>query len=263
MTTEAVEESKTQSTGSQEEAKSADVDFMKELSADVPEYEAQFFGFTPQSFVDGIYNTLIEYLYDSLNVVEKYIIQEYKLESAESKIPPEQVRQGSQKIFAKMKGEIDKSFDKLEGYMISNIFHIPSHVILPEDKVQLDHAYTEDDEDKLDQELTELRQKIRNTKYMNKWMVENTKNMEQVQGKLDQLSSMLDDLDKAQKDAGVTDLKEAMVFNISRVKQIQDNVKKIMSNHFHSDAPDDNSDSNEETMKQMSKRVKLKQEMVM
>ncbi|XP_077992399.1 protein MIS12 homolog [Glandiceps talaboti] len=223
------------------------------ICCDFSEYEAQCFGFTPQSFVNGIYNALIEYLHDGLITAEKFLIQEFRVDREDSKISEEHVRKGTQKIYSRLKNDIGKAVDKLEGYLLSNVLHVPSHVLLPEDKIHQDQTFTEDDVEKVDKELEDLRLKIQNVKYMNAWMLQSMQDIEKVQSKLDSLNAMLDEIEKVHKEAGVSDLKEALVFNISRMKQLQDNVQTVMSHRLCHD------EENEQRMA-MSKKVKLRKQ---
>lgn len=43
---------------------------------------------------------------------------------------------------------------------MTNVFKIPDHVVLPEDQVQVNSQYTEEDEKQLDLEIKELEDKI-------------------------------------------------------------------------------------------------------
>ena len=43
---------------------------------------------------------------------------------------------------------------------MTNILSIPSHVVLPEDQIQMLHQYTAEEENKLDESILALKQQI-------------------------------------------------------------------------------------------------------
>ncbi|XP_077866272.1 protein MIS12 homolog [Saccoglossus kowalevskii] len=183
------------------------------------EYETQFFGFTPKAFVDGVHNALVEYLCDGVTVVEQYLMKEFKITDG-SKVSAEKLRECTQKVYAHLKPRYSTAFDKLEFFLIHNLLHIPSHVVLPEDKVNLDFKFNENDEDKVDREIAELRTKIENLMYVNHCLAQSIKDMKDVQSRMENLLAMIEKIEKVHKDAGITDLKETVAFNLDKMNKI-------------------------------------------
>ncbi|PIK36812.1 hypothetical protein BSL78_26358 [Apostichopus japonicus] len=95
---------------------------------DRKEYETQYFGFTPKSFVDGVYNAMVEYLSD-------FVEERFK-----EQISVEALQESSNRLFVHLRDAFDKAFDRLENYLMKNIFHIPSGIVLPEDKRHEQHV---------------------------------------------------------------------------------------------------------------------------
>ncbi|XP_013406508.1 protein MIS12 homolog isoform X2 [Lingula anatina] len=185
------------------------------------EYETQFFGFTPKSFTDGVYNAVNEYLTDCLEVVEKYIIQEFS-----AVIPAETVRECTQQLLPVFVKTFDKAFDKLENYLLCNIFHIPNNVLLPEDKPQ-EFQYTELEQEEIDRDLETLRQKIRNAKYVNACLEQELKDIATVQEQYDKMLTLLERLEKTTMSAGVPDLKESLVFTCDKVRALNIRIQEL------------------------------------
>lgn len=185
------------------------------------EYETQYFGFTPKSFCDGVYNAVNDYLHDCLNVVESYLHQEFK-----NIVTDEQVRLATQKLIPMFRKTFDKAFDKLETYLLTNIFHIPNNVLLPEDQCQ-SQRYTEEDELELEKELEDLQQKIVNAKYVNKCLEQELKDIEEIQLKYNKLLEQLQSMENVCEKAGVPNVKEAIVFTSDKVKRLHSVINNL------------------------------------
>lgn len=184
------------------------------------EYETQYFGFTPKSFIDGVYNALADYLYDSVDASDKYIASE--AQSSKHPVSAEAVRESSDRLLAHLQFAFDKAFDRLETYLMKNIFHIPSHVVLPEDKIHAEMTVTESEEVRLDSELEDLRQRIMNARFVNARLQQWSSDVKQVQDLLDALLKQLEEYQKVCIQANVADLKESIIFMATRAQKLLD-----------------------------------------
>lgn len=120
------------------------------------EYEAQFFGFTPKSFSDGLYNATAEYLHEGLLAVARELSQVRFGEQSE-----QQLLDAAETAFQHVQPDIAKKFDKLEVYLSQNIFNIPPHVILDEDTVWKEKPEVSDSSVKqCEDEIQKLTEKI-------------------------------------------------------------------------------------------------------
>ncbi|XP_035693263.1 protein MIS12 homolog [Branchiostoma floridae] len=186
------------------------------------EYAVQHFGFTPQSFADGVFNVMVDNLYDTLDAAEQYLMSKYR------DVPKEEVKAGTQEIILKFLQAFKKAFDKLELYLLSNLFRLPDHVLLPEDKVQMEQ-YTPEEEAQLDEELDVLRQKIRNAVYVNTCLKQELEDLGKVQLQMERLLVQVAEIERTCSDAGVHELKEAIVFRSSKVTALVDVVMSVMA----------------------------------
>ncbi|XP_078693833.1 protein MIS12 homolog [Branchiostoma floridae x Branchiostoma belcheri] len=186
------------------------------------EYAVQYFGFTPQSFADGVFNVMVDNLYDTMDAAEHYLV------SRNRDVPKEEVKAGTQEVILKFLQAFKKAFDKLELYLLSNLFHLPNYVLLPEDKVQMEQ-YTPEEEAQLDEELDALRQKIRNAVYVNTCLKQELEDLGKVQLQLERLLVQLAEIERTCSDAGVHELKEAIVFRSSKVTALVDMLTSIMA----------------------------------
>ena len=125
---------------------------------DDDEYVTQLLGFTPKAFVDGIYNALNDYIKEFFKEIGKVLGDEF---AKGDEILSSKIREGCKELIAKCHQNVDKNIDKLEMYLLKNIFFIPSSVLLPEDQVhkELSVLINENSitETSVDQEILELK----------------------------------------------------------------------------------------------------------
>ena len=124
------------------------------------EYVTQFFGFTPKSFVDGVYNAINDYIRECFKEMGKILDEEF---SKSDDISSSKIRKGCQELVANCYRNVDSSIDKLELYMLKNIFIIPPRVLLPEDQVHHkdDLNASDSEENNIDEEIRELKNRIK------------------------------------------------------------------------------------------------------
>ncbi|XP_071085595.1 protein MIS12 homolog [Haliotis cracherodii] len=186
------------------------------------EYETQYFGFTPKSFSNGVYNAVNDYMMDGLQAVEGYMNTEYG-----DVISPSQVNEGVQKMQQNMAKQVDKAFDTLEAYLFTNIFCIPENTVLREDQVKQEKLYTEDDEKKIDRDIEEYTQKILAVKYANTCLQGELEDIDQAQAQMDGMLKQAQDMHQVLRQAGVTDVKDSLVYGANQVLKRVDVLKGI------------------------------------
>ncbi|CAL1290805.1 unnamed protein product [Larinioides sclopetarius] len=128
------------------------MDFENVMALD---YETQHLGFHPRIFLDRVYNAFYESLFEALNELKKYLCNEY------SHIAPvDSILLNTDELFQELIKRLNKAIDKLEIYINKNIFLIPNHVILKEDEIHLTNPATKEEDEKLDKEIEQIKQKI-------------------------------------------------------------------------------------------------------
>ncbi|KAJ8321322.1 hypothetical protein KUTeg_001180 [Tegillarca granosa] len=178
----------------------------EDVTSSLQEYETQHFGFTPKSFLNGIYNAIVEYLREGLDVMEQYIHQEFSNVMTEN-----QIKEATSKLLPHLVKKLDRVFDFLEKYLLENVFHIPDNVILPEDEVQLTTSYTKTDEEAINEENSKLKDQILALKYANFKIQQELYQIEHVQTKLDNVLAQFQQLQDISEKAGVSDTKAMML----------------------------------------------------
>lgn len=125
------------------------------------DYETQYFGFSPESFCDGIYNALMSYTSDTLLKIQNNLKKEFA-----DKVPEDKIERGTKKLMERFEKNVKKSFDKLEVYVLKSILHIPDDIILPEDTVHEKHPDAKQELQQVDAELLALKKRFINSKYV-------------------------------------------------------------------------------------------------
>ena len=124
------------------------------------EYVTQHFGFTPKAFVDGIYNAVNDYIKGFFKEMGKVLDEEFA--KGDTNLSST-IRQECKKLIAKCYESVDKNMDKMETYLLKNIFVIPAGVLLPEDEVHKAKGIKDENsltEAALDNEILEVKTEI-------------------------------------------------------------------------------------------------------
>ncbi len=102
---------------------------MVEGELEMYEYETQFFGFTPQSFVDGVISAVNDYVFD--------VILELKETLLRKGYPAARLTKELNSVMKHIQDKVDQNFDLFELYCLQNIFKIPSNVCISPSEVTL------------------------------------------------------------------------------------------------------------------------------
>ncbi|XP_021550308.1 protein MIS12 homolog [Neomonachus schauinslandi] len=198
------------------------------MSVDPMTYEAQFFGFTPQTCMLRIYIAFQDYLFEVMQAVEHVILK--KLEDIPGcEISPVQIRKCTEKFLGFMKGRFDNLFGKMEQLFLQLILRIPPNILLPEDKPQEVHPCTEEEFHLLQKEIEQLQEKYKTELCAKQALLAELEEQKIVQAKLKQTLALFDELENAGRDHGTSDFRESLVFlvqNSRKLQTIRDNVEQ-------------------------------------
>lgn len=191
-------------------------------------YEAQFFGFTPETCMLRIYIAFQDYLFEVMQAVEQVIMK--KLEGIpDCDISPVQIRKCTEKFLCFMKGRFDKLFGKMEQLFLQLILRIPPNILLPEDKCQETHPYSEEEFRLLQKEIEELQEKYKTELCTKQALLAELEEQKIVQAKLKQTLTLFDELENVGRDHGTSDFRESLVSLVQKCRKLQnirDNVEK-------------------------------------
>ncbi|KAF4008744.1 hypothetical protein G4228_020539, partial [Cervus hanglu yarkandensis] len=198
------------------------------ISVDPMAYEAQFFGFTPQTCMLRIYIAFQDYLFEVMQAVEQVILK--KLDGIpDCAISAVQIRKCTEEFLCFMKGRFDNLFGKMEQLFLQLILRIPPNVLLPEDKSQETHSYSEEEFHLLQKEIEQLQEKYKTELCTKQALLAELEEQKNVQAKLKQTLSLFDELENVGRDHGASDFREGLVFliqNSRKLQSIRENVEK-------------------------------------
>lgn len=198
------------------------------MSVDPMTYEAQFFGFTPQTCMLRIYIAFQDYLFEVMQAVEQVILK--KLEGIpDCDISPVQIRKCTERFLCFMKGHFDNLFGKMEQLFLQLILRIPPNILLPEDKCQEIHPCSEEEFQLLQKEIKELQEKCKTELYTKHILLAELEEQKVVEAKLKQTLTFFDELENIGRDHGTSDFRESLVSlvqNSRKLQNIRDNIEK-------------------------------------
>ncbi|NWI85481.1 MIS12 protein, partial [Pitta sordida] len=196
------------------------------MSVDPMAYEAQFFGFTPQTCMLRIYIAFQDYLFEMMLVVEGVILK--KLDGIPGcNISPSQIRTCTEKFLIFMKEHFDKLFSKMEEVLLQLVLNIPKNVLLPEDKVQEQHPCSQEEFQALQEELQQLQQQCRAEAAAGQALRAELEEQKAVRAELEKILQWFDGLENICREHGTGNFQESFAFLTQNSKKLQDVLKDI------------------------------------
>ncbi|KAM9218612.1 protein MIS12 homolog [Leptosomus discolor] len=196
------------------------------MSVNPMAYEAQFFGFTPQTCMLRIYIAFQDYLFETMLVVESVILKKVA-GFPNCKISPFQVRKSTEKFLLFMKEHFDKLFSKMEEVLLQLVLNIPANVLLPEDKVHEQFSYSKEQFQALQDEISHLQQQYRAEASAGQALRAELEEQKVVRAELEKIVQWFDGLENICREHGTSNLKESFVFLTENSKKLQDVLKDV------------------------------------
>ncbi|NXF58047.1 protein MIS12 homolog [Strix aluco] len=196
------------------------------MSVNPMAYEAQFFGFTPQTCMLRVYIAFQDYLFEVMLVVETVILK--KLEALPGcKITPLQVRKSTEEFLLFMKKHLDKLFSKMEEVLLQLVLNIPKNVLLPEDKVHEQYPYSKEQFQALQDEIQQLQKQYRAEASAGQALRAELEEQKVVQAELEKILQWFDGLENICREHGTGNFKESLAFLTQNAKRLQDVLKDV------------------------------------
>ncbi|NXW65749.1 MIS12 protein, partial [Eurystomus gularis] len=196
------------------------------MSVNPMAYEAQFFGFTPQTCMLRVYIAFQDYLFEMMLVVESVILK--KLDGFPGcKISPFQIRKSTEKFLLFMKEHFDRLFSKMEEVLLQLVLNIPKNVLLPEDKVHEEYPYSKEQFQALQDEVRQLQQQYRAEASAGQALRAELEEQKAVQAELEKILQWFDGLENICREHGISNFKESFAFLTRNSKKLQDVLKDV------------------------------------
>ncbi|XP_032563375.1 protein MIS12 homolog [Chiroxiphia lanceolata] len=196
------------------------------MSVDPMAYEAQFFGFTPQTCMLRLYIAFQDYLFEMMLVVEGVILK--KLDAIPGcQISPSQIRKCTEKFLLFMKDHFDKLFGRMEEVLLQLVLNIPRNVLLPEDRVHEQYPYGKEEFQALQEELQQLQQQCRAEAAAGEALRAELEEQKAVTAELEKILQCFDGLENICREHGIGNFKESLAFLTQNSKKLQDVLKEV------------------------------------
>ncbi|NXL35146.1 MIS12 protein, partial [Glaucidium brasilianum] len=196
------------------------------MSVNPMAYEAQFFGFTPQTCMLRVYIAFQDYLFEVMLVVETVILK--KLEALPgAEITPSQIRKSTEEFLLFMKKHLDKLFSKMEEVLLQLVLNIPKNVLLPEDKVHEQYPYSKEQFQALQDEIQQLQKQYRAEASAGQALRAELEEQKVVQAELEKILQWFDGLENICREHGTGNFKESFAFLTQNAKRLQDVLKDV------------------------------------
>ncbi|KAJ7395594.1 Protein MIS12 like protein [Pitangus sulphuratus] len=196
------------------------------MSVDPMAYEAQFFGFTPQTCMLRVYIAFQDYLFEMMLVVEGVILK--KLDAIPGcQISPSQIRKCTEKFLLFMKDHFDKLFGRMEEVLLQLVLNIPKNVLLPEDKVHEQYPCSKEEFQALQEELQQLQQQCRAEAAAGEALRAELEEQKAVMGELEKIVQCFNGLENICREHGTGSFKESFAFLTQNSKRLQDALKEV------------------------------------
>ncbi|NXP42298.1 MIS12 protein, partial [Leiothrix lutea] len=196
------------------------------MSVDPMAYEAQFFGFTPQTCMLRVYIAFQDYLFEMMLVVEGVMLK--KLDAIPGcKVSPSEVRKCTEKFLVFMKEHFDKLFAKMEEMLLQLVLHVPKNVLLPEDRVQEQYPCSEEEFQALQDELRQLQQQCRAEAALEQALRAELEEQKVVTAELEKILQCFEAVESICREHGAGNFKESFALLTQNSKKLQDVLKDV------------------------------------
>ncbi|KAM6242572.1 protein MIS12 homolog [Porphyrio hochstetteri] len=197
------------------------------MSVNPMAYEAQFFGFTPQTCMLRVYLAFQDYLFEIMQVVESVILRKLEGFPGGCEISASQVRECTEKFLIFVKEHFEKLFNKMEEVLLQLVFKIPENVLLPEDKAHEQYSYSKEEFQALQDEINQLQQQYRAEVAAGEALRAELEEQKVVEAELKKTLQLFDGLESICRVHGTGNFKESFAFLTQNVKKLQDVLKDV------------------------------------
>lgn len=190
-------------------------------------YEAQFFGFTPETCTLRVRNAFLDSLNHILVAVESVFVKRLspgQEPSAELRLT---ARESTQKLRRFLQERFEVMFQRMKGMLMDRVLTIPPNVSLPDD--QLHQKYPEGKEElmKLQSSIAKLQQAYKADVCAKQALLAELEEQKETQKQLDEVLRWIEELRVSWRREGMGNVQDSIRYMMETVGQLQDVVGKI------------------------------------
>ncbi|XP_019935891.2 protein MIS12 homolog [Paralichthys olivaceus] len=198
-------------------------------------YEAQFFGFTPQTCMLRVYSVFQDCMYDILPVVEKVCVRQ--LSKGESDAAEELLRTRARECSRKLQQFLEERFkqllERMEALLVNRCFSVPPNVLLPEDQAHNKYPQELQDVLRLESSLTDMQRAYEAEVCARQALLAELEEQKEVQKQLDGILTWVRELQAAWVKEGNGNFGESFRLVMESVKNLQEAVAEVYKKAPH------------------------------
>ncbi|KAG7483699.1 hypothetical protein MATL_G00041270 [Megalops atlanticus] len=199
-------------------------------------YEAQFFGFTPQTCMLRVYSAFQDSLYDILLTLEAVCVKKFGGAEPQPKLS-QQASECTEKLLKFLQDRIQRLSSRMETLLVNNVLSIPLNVLLPEDQPHQKYPQAVEQILKLEKELAQLEQSYRAEVCARQALLVELEEQKSVQEELDSLLKWIGELRVTWMQGGMGSVQDSFTFMTQTVKHLKDMMKEIAKKSRSLDEP--------------------------
>ncbi|MGH0176337.1 UNVERIFIED_CONTAM: hypothetical protein FKN15_072444 [Acipenser sinensis] len=194
-------------------------------------YEAQFFGFTPQTCMLRVYSSFQDCLYEILLAVETVIIKKMggatAGRSSDGSAVAERVRECTQEFLSFLQGRVSLISSRMEILLQSSVLTVPQNVVLPEDAPHHKYPHSSQQLAKLEAEMSRLQRRYQAQVFAKQALLAELEEQREAQAELDRVLQWIGELKAAWRESGMGNVHESLDFMIQTARCLQETLKEI------------------------------------
>ncbi|KAK7913380.1 hypothetical protein WMY93_013591 [Mugilogobius chulae] len=198
-------------------------------------YEAQFFGFTPQTCVLRVSNAFQDCLYDILPVVEKVCVRQ--LSTGESVEAEEQLRSGARECSRKLQQVLEERFRRLSERMtpllVNRCLTVPPNVLLPEDQSHKNYPQAVQEAFRLESSIAQLQSAFEAEVCARRALLAELEEQKEAQKQLDEIVAWIRELQSAWVKEGNSSFHDSFRVVLESVKKLQKAITEVYNKAPH------------------------------
>ncbi|XP_029933506.1 protein MIS12 homolog [Myripristis murdjan] len=199
------------------------------LPAGLNLYEAQFFGFTPQTCLLRVYSAFQDCLSEILLVVEKVCVR--ALRGADPAADPQLLRSEARRRGQELQRLLEQRFQRLaarmEALLLHGCFSVPDNVLLPEDEPHRKYPQATQEVLRLESSLAELHRAYRAEVCARQALLAELEEQREVQEQLDGILRWVGELQAAWVKEGMGSFHDSFRLVMESVQKLQDAIRQI------------------------------------
>ncbi|AWP01730.1 putative protein MIS12 -like [Scophthalmus maximus] len=198
-------------------------------------YEAQFFGFTPQTCMLRVYGAFQDCLCDILPVVEKVCVRQLSKggSDAAEELLRTRARECSRKLQQFLENRFKQLSERMEALLVNRCLSVPPNVLLPEDQSHNNFPQDLQEVLRLESSLTDLQRAYEAEVCARQALLAELEEQKEVQKQLDGILTWVRELQAAWVKEGNGNFSESFRLVMESVKKLQEAVGEVYKKAPH------------------------------